>query len=66
MVDAFRIAAKRGTAVGGALWTQRMEARLERRLSRLSHGGHRQGAGRPGRATANDLGAHDYSTTLTP
>ena len=45
VVDAFRIAAKRGTALGGAHWTQRIEARLERRLTRLSHGGNRRRRG---------------------
>ena len=67
MVDAFRIAAKRGTALGSALWAQRLEARLERRLTRLSHGGHRQGAGRPRGRTAEDGAEHGrFSTTLTP
>ena len=45
LVDALRVAAKRGTALGGALWTQRMEARLQRRLARLSHGGNRRAVG---------------------
>jgi putative transposase len=67
VVEGLRSAAKRGTALGGALWTQRIEARLERRLTRLSHGGLRRGAGfNPGGSTPDGGSSHHFSTTLTP
>lgn len=66
-IDAFRHAAKRGTAVGGALWTRQIEARLQRRLDRLSHGGARRGAGfSAGSASPKRGEHHPLSTTLTP
>ena len=67
MVEAIRTAAKRGTPLGGALWTQRLEARLERRLSRLSHGGHRRRTRRSEAGSTSEGGEVDVSlTTLTP
>jgi putative transposase len=66
-IDAFRRAAKRGTALGGALGTQRIDARLQRRLERLSHGGVRRGTGFSlGAASPGDRARHRFSTTLTP
>jgi len=66
-IDAFRRAARRGVPLGDSSWIARLEARLQRRVTRLPHGGIRRGPGFVAETATSDGGEHHrISTTLTP